>query len=52
MPAIIEQRNALTMELSGTWYTPLYIWHGWAWKIKKARSIRIADAEALKFFET
>ena len=52
LPAIIEQRNALTMELAGTWYTPLYIWHGWAWKIKKARSIRIADAEALKFFET
>lgn len=42
----------LQNEWKGQFFTPLYIWHGWAWKIKKARSIRIADAEALKFFET
>lgn len=31
--AIVEQRNALSMELTGgLWYTPLYIAHGWEWR--------------------
>ena len=31
--AIVEQRNALTMELTGgIWYTPMYIYQGWEWR--------------------
>ena len=31
--AIVEQRNALSMELAGgVWYTHLYIAHGWEWR--------------------
>lgn len=31
--AIVEQRNALSMELAGgIWYTPMYIINGWEWR--------------------
>lgn len=31
--AIVEQRNALSMELTGgIWYTPFYIYKGWEWR--------------------
>ena len=31
--AIVEQRNALSMELAGgIWYTPMYIINGWGWR--------------------
>lgn len=50
--AIVEQRDALSMKLYGTWYTPLYIMHGWEVKVRHGRRIRMEDAEVLKFFET
>lgn len=31
--AVVEQRNALSMELTGgIWYTPFYIYRGWEWR--------------------
>lgn len=32
VPAIVERRNSLTMELFDTWYTPLYILGGWRFR--------------------
>jgi len=35
IPAIIIHGNSLTMEKWSRWYTPVYIMHGWQWKVKR-----------------
>lgn len=44
VPAVIKQRNALSMELIGeTWYTPVYIIDGWEWREAANKSRTLHD---------
>lgn len=51
IPAVIEQRNAITQECRAKWYTPLYIWHGWHFRERHARQITINDNEVLAMLD-
>lgn len=49
--AIVEQRNALSMELTGgIWYTPFYIYKGWEWRELSAYH-KAKEKELLRGFQ-
>ena len=37
IPAIVIHGNTLTLEKWSVWYTPVFIFHVWAWKVKRER---------------
>ena len=51
VPAIVEQRNTLTMELFDTWHTPAYAWGGWNFRRHHAMQVRNAEHEVMEMLE-
>lgn len=53
IPAVVEQRNTLTMKLFDTWYTPAYVLGGWELKerwrrlVLQMRSLEKSEAEQM-----
>lgn len=35
IPAVVIHGNSLTLEEWSKWYTPIYVTHGWRWKIRR-----------------
>ena len=48
IPAIVIHGNTLTMEKWSVWHTPVFVFHGWAWKVKRERKLDIPGDELPK----
>lgn len=51
LPAVVQQKNTLTQECSATWFTPVYIWHGWRFKECQTQQIILDEQEALAMLD-
>jgi len=37
IPARVKEQDALTQDLKSVWYTPMFKWGGWQWKLKEEK---------------